>query len=575
MTGVQLIISQEPVARRQIAPADPPAAHVAVVYSDAAGQLTTFEAWRRRSWPERRASRLLTRYLVDVSDHRRSATLETSPLPSRGDTFFFQTMVDVGFRVCDPLEVVRHNTKDGLTVVYSYLLSEFRVITRHYDITESGKAEAEINRHFQSPRQLPREGIEIYYCRARLLPDGAAQEHLRAIAAAERAAELGPIEHANAMAESGRQQELAGQAQAARLAAEKAERDVLASHPIDLRSLLQEHLARHPDETAYAVELLERHEQAAFAKQDIDDKRSIELIRYMMEQGLIQAADVDNLRRQTLGRVQDIAAPPRRPELPATSWDDPLPVKSEPVVLVSSGGPASLPAAPAASPTRASPAVAIPVYLMIDESVSDAGYFDALNTALAQLPAELAAHPEVIQAVRLAVLGYAGDVALHMPLNAVAADSFVPRLAHRDGSRLGPVFEYLQRRIPDDVQRLKSRLPRVGRPVLHILCAGPVEDGDSWPGPYRQLLDRATFPYSPNIIACGAGTAPPGLVQGLAPPPELGWLAGADLQLAEAAARYITYIRESVIAVSRAHIGGSSELTVDPPQGYDPAGDGE
>lgn len=570
MTGVQLIISQEPVARRQMAPADPPAAHVAVVYSDAADQLTSFEDWRRRSWSERRASRLLTRYLVDMSDHRRSASLETSPLPSRGDTFFFQTMVDVGFRVCDPLEVIRHNTNDGLTVVYSYLLSEFRVITRQYDITESDKAEAEINRHFQSPRQLPREGIEIYYCRARLLPDAAAQEHLRAIAAAGRAAELRPIEHANALAESGRQQELAGQAQAARLAAETAERGALAGQPIDLRSLLQEHLARHPDETAYVVELLERHEQATLAKQDIDDKRSIELIRYLIEQGLIQAADVETLRRQTLGRVQEIAAPARAPELPAASWDEPLPVTSEPVVLVSSG-----PAEPSPSPPRASPAVAIPVYVMIDESVRDAGYFDALNTALQQLPAELAAHPEVIAAVRLAVLGYAGDVALHMPLNAVAADSFVPRLAHRDGSRLGPVFEYLQRRIPDDVQRLKSRLPRVGRPVLHILCAGPVDDGDSWPGPYRQLLDRATFPYSPNIIACGAGSAPPGLVQSLAPPPELGWLAGADLPLAEAATRYITYIQASVIAVSRAHIGGSSELAVEPPQGFDPAGNSE
>lgn len=215
------------------------------------------------------------------------------------------------------------------------------------------------------------------------------------------------------------------------------------------------------------------------------------------------------------------------------------------------------------------------MYVIIDESVSDAGYFDALNTALQQLPAGLAAHPEVIQAVRLAVLGYAGDVALHMPLNAVAADSFVPRLAHRDGSRLGPVFECLQRRIPDDVQRLKSRLPRVGRPVLHILCAGPVEDGDTWRLPYRQLLDRATFPYSPNIIACGAGSVPPGLVQSLAPPPELGWLAGAGMQLAEAATRYITYIRGSVIAVSGAHIGGSSELTVKPLQGFEPAGNGE
>jgi uncharacterized protein YegL len=574
VTGIPLILSRESVARRQMIPAGPTAPHAAVVYSDAFGNLTTLQDWQRRSRSEQRASKFLTRYVVDISDHRRSASLESSPLPSRGDIYFFQSTVDVGFRVSAPLEVVRRNITDALAVVYSYLIAEFRVITRRYGIEESDQAEAEINQLFQSPRELPREGMEIYLCRTRLLPDAAAQQHLRAVEATRRAGTLGDAQHQVAVASSGHEQELAERVQQARLAAEERERKALAARPVDLRSLLQEHLARHPDETAYAVELLERHEQAVYAKRDIDDSRSIDLIRYMIERELIQAADVEVLRKQTLGRVQEIAAPAGMPELTAGSWDEPLPVKPEPVVLISSGA-APPAAAPAASAPRADPAIAIPVYVMIDESVSDRSYFYALNTALQALPGDLAAYPEVMGAVRLGVLGYAGDVALHMPLSAIAPDSFVPRLTHRDGSRLGPVFEYLQHRIPDDVQRLKSRLPRVGRPVLHILCATPAEDTGTWVVPYRQLLDRATFPYSPNIIACGVGSAEPDVIRRLAPPPELGWLAGPDLPLAEAAAQYITYIRASIISVSRAHISGSSELLVEPPQGFNPVGSPE
>ena len=45
----------------------------------------------------------------------------------------------------------------------------------------------------------------------------------------------------------------------------------------------------------------------------------------MIEQGMIQSVDIELLRKQTLGRVQEIASPSRPAELPAASWDDPLP----------------------------------------------------------------------------------------------------------------------------------------------------------------------------------------------------------------------------------------------------------
>ena len=42
----------------------------------------------------------------------------------------------------DPLEIVRRNITEATTVVYSHLASEFRRITRKYDIEEADRAEA-------------------------------------------------------------------------------------------------------------------------------------------------------------------------------------------------------------------------------------------------------------------------------------------------------------------------------------------------------------------------------------------------------------------------------------------------
>jgi uncharacterized protein YegL len=575
MTGVELIKRKETVKRNQLFSPEPAVADVAVIYADAFGVLTTLESWRKRSRSERRASKYLTRYEIDMSDHQRTASFQQSPLPSKGGSYFFQCIADVGFRVYDPSEVIRRNVSDGLTIVYTHLLSELWPITQRYGIEQAEEAQNDINEQFkfQLPVRLSNSGIEIYLCRTRILPDAAAQEHLRSLEAAKRKLELDEAQHEVNLASSAHQHDLAERAQRARLSAEQRELETWAGQTIDLRSLVLAHLARHPDETAYALELLARHEEATLAKRDIDDKRSIDLIRYMMEQGLIHAADVEVLRKQTLERVQEIASP-ATPELPGASWDEPLPGGSEPVVLVSSHADPQA-QAPGDSPTPSTPTVVIPVYVAIDESPDDQHYFDALNAALQDLPSQLSAHQDVIRAIRLGVIGYADEVKLRLPLNVIAQDSFVPKLEHRDGSRIAPVFEYLHKRIPEDVQRLKSQVSRVGRPILHILSASPPEDDAAWQDPYNALLNRGTFPYAPNIIACGIGNASPDVVRHLAPPPEFGWLASPDAPLGEAVARYISYVQSSAIAVSSAHISGSQELLVTPPAGFEPAGDPE
>jgi uncharacterized protein YegL len=557
-SALPLILSEEPVTKDTRSKVSRP--HVAVVYADAVGQVSYLGRPLSRAEARRR---FRTRYEVDLSDHRRTAQLDSSPLPSRGDAYFFRSMVDVGFRVTDPEAVVKRNVADALAVVYGYLIGAFRPVTRRFEIRDAERAESALNALFQQQVTLD-EGITIYRCVVQLLPDHAAQEYLRSLDSADRTLTVDKAQHTVATAAAHHANELAGLTQLARLEAESREHDALASRPLDIDGLIRTHLAKHPDETAYALELLQRHYEAQNAQQDINDKRSLDLVRYMIEQGMIQSVDIELLRKQTLGRVQEIASPSRPAELPAASWDDPLP--SGPVLRMAAE---PAPAAQGDIPLPVDTSRTVPVYVIFDESSADPAYFEAVNRGVRTLPADLAAHPEIIDAMRLAVLGYADKVTVRMPLTRVAADSFVPELTSRPGSSLSSVFDYLHGRISEDVGRLKSQGLTVGRPILYLLCAATPGDSPVWESSYLRLTDRAEFSLAPNILACGIGQTHPEVIRKVtAQPQSSGWVADPDTPLNEAVSRYTAFVRQSIAALGRAHVTGSSDAAAESPAGF-------
>jgi uncharacterized protein YegL len=565
---VPLILGKEPVTRGMLTRMKVSTPDIAVVYSDAFGHVASFDG-RPLSWAQQVLTKYRTRYEVDLSDHRRNAQLDSSPLPSHGDIYFFKSTVDVGFRVTDPKAVVSRNVTDALVVVYNHLIDSFRPITRRHEISDAAGAETQLNLLYRAPVALD-EGITIYRCTTRLLPDAAAQNYLRSLTGADRTLEVNVAEHKVTKAATQHQLEIDAMTQDARLTAESKEMKALAGRPVDLQSLILTHLSKHPDQTDYALELLHRHELAQTAHRDLNDQRSLDLARYMMEQGLIQAVDIELLRDKTITRVQQIASP-SPPELTASSsWSEPLP--GDPSPVLSLPAPAAEPAIPAA---RADVASAIPVYVAVDESPADPGYLEALNKGIRALLSGLAGHPEVISAIRLGVLGYAGDVKVRMPLNTVAADSFVSELSARDGANLAAVLDDLRERISDDVSGLKDRGMAVGRPTVYLLSAAASRDQTAWDAALRRLADRAAFPYAPNILALGIGAAPAEVIVRIAEKPgSRGWVALPGIDLSDAAQSYMAFVRKSVISLGRAHITGRNDSDVmEQPERFQPVGD--
>jgi uncharacterized protein YegL len=562
---VPVILSQEPVSRGLTARMKISKPNIAVVYSGAFGEVASFEG-RPLSWSQQVLSKYRIRYEVDLSDHRRTAQLDSSPLPSRGDVYFFRSTVDVGFRVSKPEEVVRRNVTDALPVVYNYLIDSFRPVTRQHEIDDAAGAEAQLNLLFSTLHVLE-EGITIYHCATRLLPDTKAQQHLQSLNAATRTLNLNAEEHKVASAATRHGIELASLHHDARLEAERKEYAATAGRPVSLHSLIQAHLAKHPDQTDYALELLQRHELAMAAQRDTNDQRTLDLARYMMDQGLIQAVDIEMLRNDTLGRVQQITSPSPPPALTA-GWDDPLPGDPAPVK--------SLPSPPAGHGDGAhtDPTTAIPVYLVVDESPADDAYMAAVNRNFSSLPEDLAQYPDIISAIRLAVLGYAADVGLRMPLTAVAEGSHVPSLVARGGANFAAALDDLRNRIADDVSRLKQRGLTVGRPTIYLLSATDGRDDSAWDTAMRRLTDRTTFPYAPNIFAFGVGEATAEIIIAIAGQSgSLGWVAPPSLSLAGAADSFTAFARKSILSLGRAHVNGRRDTEMPQPERFRAVGD--
>jgi len=556
-----LILKAEPVPRARFGPMRTTTPNVAVVYATGTGEITNFTG-QPMTWTEHLYTRYRTRYEVDVSDHRRIVELRSTPLPSRGDVYFFEATVDVGFRVTDPTEVVRRNVRDGLVVVYNHLINVFRTITRGFAIEESAAAESAINNDPTWPRQLP-EGITIYSCHTRLTPDAKARGYLHAKTEASREVEVKAAQHRVHAQDAHFDNALAGIRQDGSLARQAAELDALGGRELDARRILMLHLARHPEDTERALDLLLRHEHAQLERAEVRDRRAMELFQFMADRDLVQAVDLDRFRDHAMGRIAGASLPPQQALSAApVGWQ---PTSAPPAPAQSAYAPAPPDVVTGQVVPRAN--ALMPVYLVVDESTVAGQYLGNLNDGIRSLHTTLARNPEVADAVRLSVLGYSDDVVARMELELIRDGSRCPWFAARGASRYGTAFQALLDRIPRDVESLKAQQQSVHRPVVFFL-SGARPDDDDWTTPYRQLVDRAQMRYAPNIVACGVGDAPAELIGRIATRAEFAFVAVTGTQVTTSIGQYWEFLERSVLDSGRALVSGTPELRIVPPEGF-------
>src|SRR5439155_981932 len=120
-------------------------------------------------------------------------------------------------------------------------------------------------------------------CHTRLTPDAKARGYLHAKTEASREVEVKAAQHRVHAQDAHFDNALAGIRQDGSLARQAAELDALGGRELDARRILMLHLARHPEDTERALDLLLRHEHAQLERAEVRDRRAMELFQFMAD----------------------------------------------------------------------------------------------------------------------------------------------------------------------------------------------------------------------------------------------------------------------------------------------------
>ncbi|MEV2248890.1 hypothetical protein [Streptomyces sp. NPDC049970] len=569
--SVRLILNDRAIARGQVGdlPDLPPA--VAIVYPKEGGP---FEVERVRTRTERWFGRGRPCYVVDLSDHRRRANVTKTPLTCKDGGHRFQATVDVGFRVHDPVTVVARNVRDALAVVYGYLTDRIRLCAARFAITEAMAAQLAINQELDREILLP-EGIAIYYCKVQMEPDAAAAQYIRDLEEARRRARLDVHQHEAKLGRARSEEEIEDLRAAARRRREAEERAALAGGTLDFERLIREHLARHPGETSEAIAHLVQLRAGEATQHELRDQRHAEMVKYLIERGVVREVDLPGLRQGVLGPsaagtgVSGVLERPDAgtapsfgsgvvPQLPDYSASAPVSAQAGGAVQWGGGS-----AAAASAP----PSGLIPVYLVLDISTESSGCLTDLQNMLRSVQTALANSPDVAAAVRLSVITYADGADVVLPLTQVSWRTGVPSLAVAPGCRYRPALKRLLQLVPLETERLKEQVPRVLRPVVFFLAVGEAEDDTEWPAAHAELMAHT---YHPHLVACGIGRGRARAVQRLASRPELGVVAVDGADTAQSVVQFSVLVQQTLLHLGRSALAGRMELRLDCPQGLRP-----
>ncbi|MEV4132239.1 hypothetical protein AB0J72_08750 [Dactylosporangium sp. NPDC049742] len=341
-----LILSEQPVARVQLLGRPILRAGVTAVYSTQEGKLE--DLGRLLTFGEAMSGRYKTMYEVDISHHECTVSTGRDPLPAKSDRFFFAARVDIGWQVTDPVKVVREGVRDGEQVVVRRVMDAMRKVGRKYEITDCDQVELEINELYDPPVRIFGYGLTIDHVSAHVTRDDVARDHLRQQAPIEHQTDPGARGHALDGATP--QQEL--------------ERERMRAVAAGVRGefgLLTAHLRHHPDQTLQVLRLMHARQQELEQRQEAVFRSSDEMFRTMIDAGLIENADIEDIRDRLLRNTPNMAtgAPPSNVTAAPGPHQaaPPVAAPAAPPVSDLTAPPAVVPAAPPVSDLTAPPAV--------------------------------------------------------------------------------------------------------------------------------------------------------------------------------------------------------------------------
>lgn len=237
--------------------------------------------------------RYVALYEVNTDPHSFSVRV---PLPSTVDSFEFEAVADITWRVGDPVRFVKSQERDVPALLTRTLVPLMRAAGRRHAITASAAAELAVQQAVAAPQVGDREGLQVT-CSVRLRRDASERAHQDRLRTALHEREAATPEHEVAV--------LRGQ-QDRQLMAEKIKfyESHLANGGISALSL---HLAEHREDTKLVLEHL-RADQAELVQ------TQLHLIDQVLENKGLEDFQLEEPHRLIAERMTDILQPTATPQ---------------------------------------------------------------------------------------------------------------------------------------------------------------------------------------------------------------------------------------------------------------------
>ena len=268
-----------------------------------------------------RLRRQFWRYEIDVAHHPTYVSLE---LPAEEEAFSFTAKVCFTWTVSNAAAVARYGIKDAKAVIWPFLDQTLRSVSRLYSIERCGSAEKEMNERLKKETGDIEYGIRLSSCAVDLFLDAEAQQHLAKRYDARRSQERAVEEHTmHVLREqhARKEGELRG---AMERAAARHTRELEAAsmeHELALKDQRRTFYRKAVDGGSFGFLVLQLIENPGDIKavvdmlhtsKDVYYQRARAVIKDLLDNDLVDAADVDPLREHAINQLRaalDIAAP--------------------------------------------------------------------------------------------------------------------------------------------------------------------------------------------------------------------------------------------------------------------------
>jgi uncharacterized protein YegL len=196
----------------------------------------------------------------------------------------------------------------------------------------------------------------------------------------------------------------------------------------------------------------------------------------------------------------------------------------------------------------------LPVYVVIDTSLSMKPFEDVLNESIETLYDELITSPRISDFAHISILSYNTDAEVVLHMTDLQSLEALPQFECGGVSNFSKAIDLVRQLIDEDVPRLRSAGREVLRPIVFLLTGSQPtnehgDSNDSWKRGYALLVDNS-YPFHPNVVPFGYGSASSDIINEISTIPGAAFLATAN-GTGEALQRIIPTLLNTIVASAR------------------------